>query len=83
MALPPAGLELRRRQVHRDLDVVAASCHRVRAGACSAPSRRCERIRPVSSAIWMNWPGETVPRTGWFQRINASNPAIRLLFEVP
>ena len=31
---------------------------------------------PVSSASGMNCPGDTVPRSGWFQRNSASTPVI-------
>ena len=34
-------------------------------------------IKPVSSAVGMKSKGETRPRVGWRQRINASKPLIR------
>ena len=34
-------------------------------------------IRPVSSAIGMNWIGEITPRSGWSQRSSASTSRIR------
>jgi hypothetical protein len=36
-------------------------------------------IRPVSSAMAMNSLGPSRPRSGWFQRISASNAEKRLL----
>ena len=36
-------------------------------------------IMPHSSANGMNFSGEMAPRTGWFQRTNASKPAISSL----
>ena len=47
--------------------------------AASAQARRrtrspMARIAPLSSATGMNSPGETSPRSGWFQRTSASTP---------
>ena len=53
---------------------VAAPRRRAARTRSRAPTRRSRTMRPVSSAIEMNSSGGTVPRSGWFQRSNASKP---------
>ena len=74
-----AAAELHRRQVDRDLDVVAASSPpRVQASRSThSPSGT---ISPISSAIGMNSAGGTMPRFGMApaqQRLEAADPVGR------
>ena len=55
----------------------AVSHSAARSMAFSMMIRPIGTIRPDFSAIGMNSPGETTPRSGWIHRTRASTPVTR------
>jgi hypothetical protein len=52
----------------------SSSHRRTCRNACPSTYTVSRLISPVLSAIGMNSAGDTMPRTGWFQRTSASTP---------